>query len=210
MDRSDRVGEPVSGAVEVLVPAAGRGSGVLVVHPWWGLNATVRTYAGALSAEGFVVGLVDAFEGEVVTSQEAAQAQLERHWEAAPGRIGAAFNAFAAHEAVAGGISGLGFSFGGFQLLGLIGTLPLRRLVTYYADREVALGGVPVLGHFAQTDSFADDQEGMIRAIEAAGPPSAAWVYPGTQHWFAEADRPEYEPEAAALAFERSVDFLLG
>ena len=109
-----------------------------------------------------------------------------------------------------GPVSGVGFSFGAFQLLGLMDTLPLHRLVTYYADREVTLGAVPVLGHFAETDEFQDDQPGMIRMLEAAGAPGGAIIYPGTRHWFAEKDRPEFDAAAARSAFERTVGFLTG
>jgi carboxymethylenebutenolidase len=200
----------MSSDLEVLLPRSGNGCGVFVVHPWWGRNATVRAYGQALADLGFVVGLPDAFAGDVVTERDEAQGLLERHWQAAPGRLAADFSAFAANPAVAGPVSGVGFSFGGFQLLGLMDELPLHRLVTYYADREVVLGTVPVLGHFAETDEFQDDQPGMIRMLEAAGPPGGAIVYPGTRHWFAEADRPEFDPAAAKAAFERTVEFLQG
>lgn len=195
------------GKLEIILPADGRGPGILVIHPWWGRNATVLDYGRRLAERGFVVGLADAFEGNVVTKRDAAQGLLERYWQAAPALLAADFQALAAHPAVQGGVSGLGFSFGGFQLLQLQEELPLRRVVTYYADREVELK-VPVLGHFAETDPFADDQDGMIRKLEAAGPPSAAIVYPDTTHWFAEADRPEFDVAAAEAAFERSVAFL--
>lgn len=195
---------------EILLPAMGSGAGVFVVHPWWGRNATVVAYGQAMADRGFTVGLPDAFEGDVVTEQDVAQALLEKHWEAAPGRLATDFEAFATNPAVNGPVSGVGFSFGGFQLLGLMDQLPLHRLVTYYADREVKLGKVPVLGHFAETDPFADDQEGMIRALQAAPPPSEAVVYAGTTHWFAEADRPEFDAAAAGVAFERTVAFLRG
>lgn len=194
--------------MEVLLPQSGRGAGVLLVHPWWGLNSTVRDYGRSLSDQGFVVGLADAFEGTVVSSQAEAQALIERHWQAAPARLAAAFGELTRHPAVEGPTSGVGFSFGGFQLLGLLSALPLHRLVTYYADRTGDLAGVPVLGHFAETDPFADDQPGMIAKLSAAGAPCAAHVYPGTTHWFAERDRPEYDAEAAMLAFRRTVDFL--
>jgi len=200
----------MSSELEILLPAVGTGPGVFVVHPWWGRNATVRAYGRALSELGFVVGLPDAFEGDVVTGRDEAQGLLEKHWQAAPGRLGADFATFAANPAVAGPVSGVGFSFGGFQLLGLMDSLPLHRLVTYYADRGVTLGKVPVLGHFAETDEFQDDQPGMIRMLEAAGPPGGAIVYPGTRHWFAEKDRPEFDAAAAQSAFERTVAFLRG
>ena len=169
----------MSSDLEILLPPGGTGPGVLVVHPWWGRNATVRDYGRSLSELGFVVGLPDAFEGTVVTDRDDAQALIDKHWEAAPRRITAAFERLAGHAALRGPVSGVGFSFGAFQLLGLMDELPLRRLVTYYADREVTLGKVPVLGHFAEDDPFADDQPGMIRKLEAAGAPGGAIVYPG-------------------------------
>lgn len=198
----------MSSTLEILLPPAGSGPGVFVVHPWWGRNATVREYGRALAALGFVVGLPDAFDGDVVIGRDEAQGLLDKHWQAAPGRLTADFAAFAANPAVTGPVSGVGFSFGGFQLLGLMDELPLHRLVTYYADCEVTLGKVPVLGHFAETDEFQDDQPGMIRMLAAAGPPGGAIVYPGTRHWFAEADRPEFDAAAATAAFERTVRFL--
>jgi len=197
----------VSEQLEIMLPPDGSGPGVLVVHPWWGRNETVLRYGRRLAGRGFVVGLADAFDGNITTDRDAAQGLLERYWQSAPALLAGNVRSLATHAAVTGGISGLGFSFGGFQLLQLQEELPLRRLVTYYADREVELK-VPVLGHFAETDPFADDQAGMIRKLEAAGPPSAAIVYPGTTHWFAEADRPEYDAAAAEAAFERSVAFL--
>jgi len=193
--------------LEIILPSGGSGPGVLVIHPWWGRNETVLNYGRRLAGRGFVVGLADAFDGNVVTDREAAQRLLERYWQSAPALLAGNVHSLAAHDAVSGGVNGLGFSFGGFQLLQLQEELPLRRVVTYYADREVELK-VPVLGHFAQTDPFADDQDGMINKLEAAGPPSAAIVYPNTTHWFAEADRPEYDAAAAEAAFERSVAFL--
>lgn len=195
--------------LEIVLPPGGSGPGVFVVHPWWGRNATVLAYGRALAAEGFVVGMPDAFQGDVVTGRDEAQGLLEKHWRDAPARLTADFTTFAARPELTGLVSGVGFSFGAFQLLGLQETLPLRRLVTYYADREVELK-VPVLGHFAETDEFQDDQPGMIRMLEVAGPPGGAIVYPGTQHWFAEADRPEFDGAAAGEAFVRTVGFLRG
>jgi carboxymethylenebutenolidase len=193
--------------LEIILPSGGSGPGVLVIHPWWGRNDTVVNYGRRLAGRGFVVGLADAFDGNVVTDREAAQGLLERYWQSAPALLAGNVHTLAAHDAVSGGVNGLGFSFGGFQLLQLQEEVPLKRVVTYYADREAELK-VPVLGHFAQTDPFADDQDGMIKKLEAAGPPSAAIVYPNTTHWFAEADRPEYDAAAAEAAFERSVAFL--
>ena len=60
------------------MPASGRGPGVLVAHPWWGLNQTIRDYGAALAAEGFVVGLPDLFDGSIATTIEGAETLIRR------------------------------------------------------------------------------------------------------------------------------------
>src|SRR4051812_32110395 len=97
--------------LEILLPASGNGPGVFVVHPWWGRNATVRAYGQALAAEGFVVGLPDAFVGDVATGRDEAQGLLEKHWQVAPARLTADFEMFAARAEVKGPVAGVGFSF---------------------------------------------------------------------------------------------------
>jgi carboxymethylenebutenolidase len=192
MDRAHHLGEPV---MDILLPPSGTGPGVLVAHPWWGLNRTIRDYAAALAAQGFVVGLVDAFNGEVTTEIARAEQFLPKYMQSAGPGVGA-----------------VGFSFGGFQLLKLLGdsTLPLNRLVAYYAVYPLPDSHIPVLAHFAGKDDFETDEDmaAMAEALAAAGAPNASHRYAGTAHWFAEADRPEYDAAAARLAFERTVAFL--
>jgi dienelactone hydrolase len=50
----------------------------------------------------------------------------------------------------------------------------------------------------------------VVLAARSASPIRDAEIhrYPGTGHWFAEPSRDAYRPEAAELAFERTVEFL--
>ncbi len=210
MDRAHHLGEPM---MDILLPKAGTGPGVVVLHPWWGLNPTIRAYGAALADAGFVVGLPDLFEGDSTTSIEEAEKLIRKHWAAADALAISALTALARHEAVTGtGIGAVGFSFGGFHLLAQIGRtdLPLARAVVYYATHPVPAAHIPVLAHFAAEDDYEspEDMQTLGKRLAADGPPNASFTYPGTKHWFAEANRPEYAPEAATLAFERTVAFL--
>ena len=196
--------------MDILKPASGNGPGVLVAHPWWGLNQTVRDYGAALAREGFVVGLVDVFGGETTTSIDEAEKLIRKHWDVADGKLAQGFAELT--DAVAGArVGAVGFSFGGFHLLEQLGRQEkLGRLVTYYATHPLPERHAPVLAHFAGEDEFesVEDVAAMSVALAASGPANLTYTYPATKHWFAEADRPEYDAAAAKLAFERTVAFL--
>ena len=196
--------------MDILKPASGSGPGVLVAHPWWGLNQTVRDYGAALAREGFVVGLVDVFGGETTTSIDDAEKLIRKHWDVADGKLAQGFAELT--DAVAGArVGAVGFSFGGFHLLEQLGKQEkLGRLVTYYATHPLPERHAPVLAHFAGEDEFesVEDVAAMSAALAASGPANLTYTYPATKHWFAEADRPEYDAAAAKLAFERTVAFL--
>jgi len=85
--------------------------------------------------------------------------------------------------------------------------------VVYYgawADSWVSKSKAPLLGHFAEDDEFtsADEVREFEAAFNGAGREITTHVYQGTKHWFAEPSRPEYDSDAAALAFQRTLDFL--
>lgn len=64
--------------------------------------------------------------------------------------------------------------------------------------------GTAYLGHFAEDDEFVDTSLVEQGALDRG----QAHIYPGTKHWFMESDRPEYDAEAAELAYARTVAFL--
>ena len=194
--------------MELLLPPQGSGPGVVGAHPWWGLNQTIRNYGAALAKGGFVVALPDLFAGDVTTSIDTAETLIRTHWETAGQRLDAAFEELGKHRAVSGnGLGAVGFSFGGFHLLEAIerGDARIARLVVYYATHPLPAQHAPIMAHLASDDPY-ESQADMDTLAANLG--ANAYTYPGTKHWFAEADRPEYDKAAADLAFERTVRFL--
>lgn len=197
--------------MEIVLPPLGTGPGVVVLHPRWGLNKTIRAYGAALAREGFVVGLPDLFDGPIATTIEAAEAQMTTNFETGTGKVRDAITELAAHPALtAKSVGAVGFSYGGFHLLRQLAdaTLPLKRAVIYYATYPLSPKHIPVLAHLAESDDFETNADMQDLTAALATAPNAAHTYAGTKHWFAESDRPEYDAAAATLAFERTVKFL--
>jgi carboxymethylenebutenolidase len=190
-------------------------AGVVVLHPWWGLNDDVIAYVDRLAAAGFVVAAPDLFGGQVASTIEEAGRLAGAADEAAVDSIVlAAIDRLADHLEAMAILAALGFSFGAHSAM----WSPAQRdrvvaSVVYYGTTGGSIlsqARVPVLGHFAETDPYETD-EGVAafeETLRSAGRDVVIHRYPGTGHWFAEPSRDAYRPEAADLAFERTVDFL--
>jgi len=189
--------------------------GVLVLHAWWGLNEDVIAYADRLADAAYVVVAPDMFDGEVATTIEGAEKLARGADQAAIDEIVlASLDRLAATIGPDGKAAALAFSFGAHWSM----WSPTRRdqvvaSILYYGTTDGPLleaATVPVLGHFAEDDPYetaewVSEFEGILRS---AGREVVIHRYPGTGHWFAEPSRDAYRPEAAELAFERTVAFL--
>jgi carboxymethylenebutenolidase len=197
-------GEPSTGA-----------AGVLVLHPWWGLNQDVIAYVDRLAGAGFVVAAPDLFGGQVAsTIEDADRLAGAADEEAVDGIVLAAVDRLADLLGPTGKLGTLGFSFGAHWAM----WSPAQRdrvvaSVVYYGSTGgpiLSQTSVPVLGHFAETDPYETD-EGVAAfedTLRTAGRDVVIDRYPGTGHWFAEPSRDAYRAEAADLAFDRTVAFL--
>jgi carboxymethylenebutenolidase len=189
------------------------GPPILLLHPWWGLNQTIRDLADRLAGDGFTVMAPDMFNGKVLTTPDDALANVRSLTEADGKRIRAgvlaALDHLMAHPDAGGDRAAIiGLSFGAMEGTEVAGARPdIGALVTYYSGIFEAPGNIPYLGHFAEDDEF-DDSAQVPEFEKTLGEGSAAHVYPGTKHWFIEADRPEFARDAAELAYARTVAFL--
>jgi carboxymethylenebutenolidase len=207
-----------SGGKTIRLYAAGEdgpgATGVLVLHPWWGLNDDVVAYADRLAGEGFAVVAPDMFGGQVATTIEDAERLARASDEAAIDSITlVALDNLAARVGATAKLAALGFSFGAHWAI----WSPTQRdsvvaSVLYYGTTgdNLTETSVPVLGHFAGEDPYETDEwvAEFEATLRSAGRDVTIHRYPGTGHWFAEPSRDAYRPEAADLAFERTVAFL--
>lgn len=198
-------------------PPSGQGAGILVLHPWWGLNDFIRGFCDRLAQEGFVALAPDMFSGKIArTVEEAEEIVTHLDWEQdVPPKILPAVEELSRQPGVARlGVAGL--SFGGFWALWLAQQEPERvRAVTLFYGTNGGGGDfrrskAAFLGHFAEQDPNepAEAVEALEQNLKEAGRSTTFYTYPGTGHWFFEADREDaYNPQAARLAWDRTAAF---
>ena len=189
--------------------------GVVLLHAWWGLNDDATAYADRLAGEGFAVVAPDLFGGAVATTIDGAGQLAEGADAGAVDTIVlAAIDDLAARIGPDAGLATVGFSFGAaWAVWSAAERDRVAATVVYYGTvlgPTLARAAAPVLGHFAESDPYETDDgiEAFADALRSAGRETAILRYPGTGHWFAEPSRDAYRPEAAELAFARTVAFL--
>jgi carboxymethylenebutenolidase len=190
-------------------------AGVVVLHPWWGLNDDVIAYADRLVDEGFAVVAPDMFAGQVaIEVEDADRLSSEMDQELGEAITVAAVDALEARLRSDAPIAVLGFSFGAaWAIWAPTRRGRLRATVVYYGTWVGPVLGeatTPVLGHFAEDDPYETDETvtAFEQGLRDAGRDVTIHRYPGTGHWFAEPSRDAYRREAAELAFDRTVAFL--
>lgn len=198
----------------VRAPSGAR-SGVVVLHPWWGLNDDVIAYASRLADAGHAVIAPDMFHGQVATEIADAERLAGEGDAGDADMIALAAGDWLAERLGPGmPLAALGFSFGAAYAI----SAPSERArlvasVAYYGTywgSFVAQSRAPLLGHFAETDEFepAESVQQLEQAFRDAGRDVTIHTYPGAGHWFAEPSRDAYRADAAELAFDRTVGFL--
>ena len=220
----DSAGTPAPGYL--ATPDTATGPGVVVLHAWWGLTEPFRQVCDRLAQAGFIALAPDLYRGKSTNSVEEAEAlgsaldQNEQQWR---GDIAGALRYLRQHGAATpadgrGAFGCAGFSLGGAYALDTSVTLAseIAAVVVFYdtyPGLEYDRAQAAYLCHYAEDDQFvsAANVAQMEREMHAAGRPATIYTYPGTKHWFFEANRPEtYAAAAAALAWERTLTFLNG
>ena len=200
-----------------LASSSTGGPGVLVLPSWFGLKPYFKHVCDQLAEDGYTALGLDYYQGRVGNTVDEAQA-LQQEVESDPEIMSALVNAAKDHlvSLRPGQPIGLvGFSMGTDWAVITAATEPdVAATILFYGGWSPDFSKMrsKVLGHYAETDEWFpfDKAQEMEQNMQAAGVDVTLHFYPGTAHWFMEEDRPEYDPAAASLAWERTLDFLKG
>jgi dienelactone hydrolase len=180
---------------------------VVVFHHALGLNDWKRRFADDLRAAGHTVHLPDLFGGRTFGSIEEGMAYAEENLDFP---LGVVERGRQAVEALPDDVVYIGFSLGVMPAQSLAQTKPgARGAVLCYA--ALPLGqwgpnwpaewpeGVPLQLHILEGD---EDFE-IAQALSETVPGAELYVYPGTDHYFA-----EHDPHASWALTRRILEFL--
>jgi carboxymethylenebutenolidase len=200
-------------------PAGEPRAGLIVIHEWWGLNDNIREMSKRLAEEGYLALAVDLYEGEVAADAEQARSLMS----AAMGdsdRIDAVLEAayrWLREEGEVERVGSIGWCLGGALSLRTAIMLPeeLDAAVIYYGrlvtePARLAPLRMPILGIFGGRDrgiplESVREFEAMLQTL---GKTAEIVVYDHADHAFANPSGTRYEPEAAADAWRRTLEFL--
>jgi len=207
----------------LATPSSGRGPGVIVIQEWWGLVPHIKDVCERFAREGFVALAPDLFHGKTASLEEpdlAGKLVMEMQLPQAAKEILAAAMWLIDNERAAGDRVGVvGFCVGGgLALYATSLSEVFGAVVAFYpglsrtdaAKAEYTRIRGAVLGHFAGHDhSYTRDRVAELETqLQAAGVNVEFFWYEDADHAFFNDDRPGvYNPEAARLAWERTVAF---
>ncbi len=194
-------------------PGKPRGA-VLVVQEIFGVNSHIRSVADGYAAEGYVAIAPSLFDRirqgiELGYEQSDVQEGFGYVQQLKPEQTLLDLSAAIAVVRHAGRVGVVGYCWGGRMTYICACELPIACGVSYYG------GGItqylakrpkcPMMYHFGELDTHIPLSD--VEKIKAANPEGIFHLYPGAGHGFNCDQRSSYNPQAAALARERSLAF---
>ncbi len=189
---------------------------VLVVHENRGLNPYIEDVVRRLGKAGYLAlgpdGLTS-LGGYPGTDEAGRELQAQLDGAKLMADFFAGYEFLASHPGSTGSVGAVGFCYGGGVCNALAVAYPeLSASVPFYG-RQAAVEDVPaiqapLLLHYAETDENVNaGWPAYEAALKANGKVYQAFVYPGTNHGFHNDTTPRYDPEAAELAWSRTLEF---
>jgi carboxymethylenebutenolidase len=194
-------------------PGTPRGA-VVVIQEIFGVNPHIRAVADSYAAEGYTAIAPSLFDRvrrgvELGYDSETMQEGFGYVKQLKPEQTLKDVSAAIAVVKHSGRVGMVGFCWGGRVSYTSACELPLACAVAYYG------GGItqildkqpkcPTMYHFGERDTHITQDD--VAKIKAAHPEGIYYIYPAAEHGFNCDQRPSYNPEAAALARKRTLEF---
>lgn len=201
----------------LVTPEFGDGPGVLLLHSGRGRTESLFELGHRLARDGFVTLIPDLFDGRTAATVEQSRA-LKRELDAGNviARLEDAAEFLRQHPAVSRrriGVVGLGYGAEWASTVAPRIEDVCGGIVLFYglADTDWNALEAPILGHFAELDrEIPGSRVNELRTtLSECGVEHDLFVYPQTEPSFFETDESaRFDPDAATLAWERTVRFL--
>lgn len=196
-----------------LAPAQGRERGaVVIIQEIFGLTSHIKAVAGQYAGAGFraiAPAMFDRLGRDITVPHTDIQGGLALARKLKIDETLLDMKAAVDHVRPAGKVAVVGFCWGGTMAYLAAARLEIAAAVSYYGgsisshlDETLR---APVLFHFGEKD--ASIPAATIEKIRARHPEQDYYLYPAG-HAFNNTDRANHDPPSAALALERSIDFL--
>lgn len=198
---------------------SGKHPAVIVIHENRGLNEHIRDVARRFTSEGFVALAPDLLSrvggtAKMKTPEDATRAISELGPYDSVEDLRAGF-AFLGKDPTVDSqkISSVGFCWGGWRSFMVATEVPtLYRAVVFYGSTPAdGLEKIqaPILAHYAQLDHrITGNAIWTEKTMKQSGKQYTFYVYPNANHAFFNDTGPRYDPEAAKLAWTRTLEFL--
>jgi carboxymethylenebutenolidase len=202
----------------LALPAQGSGPGVIVIQEWWGLVDHIKDVCERFAGEGFVALAPDLYHGKTTKSpDEAGKLMMSMRIDEAEKDISGAIEYLLDHEATTGGKVGVvGFCMGGaLALYTATKNAKVGACVVFYGGHPSVKPDLPKLESPVLSISGDEDKSvtpevvhRLEQQMKSLGKQVDVIIYPGADHAFFNDTRPTvYVPEAAADAWQRTIDF---
>jgi len=216
----DLEGQPFMGYLAQPTDATSPLPGLIVIQEWWGLNENIEAMTRRFAAEGYTALAVDLYDGEVAETPDQARSLVQAaldNTDRLEQNLVAAYD-YLVNTMNAPMVGSVGWCFGGTWSLNTALALPdqLDAAVIYYGgqitterDRLESLQ-MPIQGHFGALDTSPSPEtvQAFEEALNDLDKDAQIYIYEEADHAFANPSGTRYNPEAAELAWERTIEFL--
>ena len=201
----------------LATPASGKGPAVVVIQEWWGLVEHIQDVVDRFAAEGFLAIAPDLYHGKTTTSpDEAGRLLMELDAERAAREIAAAGDYLLQQPKCSSKKYGVvGFCMGGAlaQYAATKDADHVGAMVSFYGgfkqvEPDWASLQAAALLIYGEKDRGVPPENGrqLEAKLEALGKNYEVVIYPDADHAFFNDTRPNYQPEAAADAWRRTLE----